>query len=181
MNNRLKLYIKYSFARYYEALNSTSMYLLTEYSSKQIHRNRIQCIALSVIDAYDKQKHHHFAAFRPQRTLVVQIYKSSFPRKKIPKMFLETQISFLESRKTVEIRDFFPFLLPPLHPSSTSGRKVCFVPSEAETIFHLRGDLENGFLSLHVFKVFSLSLALSLSQLPPLYFLLSLPLPSPPL
>ena len=78
-------------------------------------------------------------------------------------MFLETQISFLESRKTVEIRDFFPFLLPPLHPSSTSGRKVCFVPSEAETIFHLRGDLENGFLSLHVFKVFSLSLALSLS------------------
>ena len=58
VNNTLKLYIEYSFICYYKASNLTLMYLLTAYSSKQIHRNGIRCIALSVRDASDLLYHH---------------------------------------------------------------------------------------------------------------------------
>ena len=49
VNNTSKLYIEYSFARYYKASNLTLMNLLTAYSCKQIHRSQIWCSALSVI------------------------------------------------------------------------------------------------------------------------------------
>ena len=53
VNNKSKLYIEYSFARYYKAPNLTLMYLLTAYSSKQIHQNRIWCSVLLVIHVQD--------------------------------------------------------------------------------------------------------------------------------
>ena len=56
VNNTSKLYIEYSFARYYKASNSTSIYLLTAYSSNQIHRSQIGCSALSVISVPDLLK-----------------------------------------------------------------------------------------------------------------------------
>ena len=55
VNNTLKLYIEYSFARYYKASNSTLMYLLTAYSSKQIHQSQIGRSALSLISALDQK------------------------------------------------------------------------------------------------------------------------------